>query len=278
MEEQPSHVKRKHYDKQTYSRLLNQLTQLMEEVPKLRPDRDAWDIEGDWAATGTIYFVDVAYQPLFEKLRGFACRTIKLVNMDRPAVRITFYRKHRYWLLKDKDLPINQKIEQIQAHINDLTVKAQILESKLDKMIAPKQAEAKGQIGSYWEQVNTWRTILATPERYEIAVSNYSRQHFYVTINYKYRLPSNDFANEQEHLLNTQRDRLGNITQVRYNILFIDPIEILRDHPYQNREVESYLSNFPIKSEAGRQTVYARLRLETDALESFKLFIPTDKV
>jgi hypothetical protein len=269
MEEQPSHAKRKHYDQQTYARMLNELTQLMEEVPKLRPDRDAWDIEGDWAATGTIHFVDVIHQPLFEVLRSFDCRTIKLVNMNRPAVRITFYRKHRYWLLKDKDLPIDQKVEQIQAHINDLTVKAQILESRLDKMIAPKRAEAKGQIVSYWEQVNTWRTILDAPAQYEIAVSNYSRQHFYVTVNYKYRLPSGDFANEQEHLLNTQRDRLGNITQVRYNILFIDPIEILRDHPYQNREVEGFLNNFPIKSEAGRQTIYARLRPETDALKSF---------
>ena len=269
MEEQPSHAKRKHYDPQTYARLLADLTQLMEEVPKLRPDRDAWDIEGDWAATGTIYFVDAVHQPLFETIRHFDCRTIKLVNLDRPAVRITFYRNHRYWLLKDKDLLIDQKVEQIQTYINDLTVKAQILESKLDKMIPQKQAEAKGQIGKYREQVNTWREILASPGQYEIAISNYNRQHFYVTINYKYRLPSGDFTNEQEHLLNTQRDRLGNITQVRYNILFIDPTEILRDHPYQNREVEGYLNNFPIKSEAGRQTIYARLRPETDALKSF---------
>jgi chaperonin cofactor prefoldin len=269
MEEQSSHAKRKHYDRQTYARLLNELTKLMEEVPKLRPDRNAWDIEGDWAATGTVYFVDIIHQPLFETIRGFDCRTIKLVNMDRPAIRITFYRKHRYWLLKGKDLPSDQKVEQIQAHINDLTEKAQILESKLDKMPASKQAEAKGQISSYWEQVNTWCTILATPEHYEIAVSNYSRQHFYVTVNYKYRLPSGDFTNEQEHLLNTQRDRLGNITQVRYNILFVDPIEILRDHPYQNREVEGYLNNFPIKAEAGRQTIYARLRPEIDTLKSY---------
>lgn len=275
MEEQPSHAKRKHYDQQTYARLLAELTQLMEEVPKLRPDRDAWDIEGDWAATGIICFVDAIHQPLFETVRGFDCRTIKLVNMDRSAVRITFYRKHRYWLLKDKDLPIDQKIEQIQAHINELTVKAQILESKLDKMIPQKQAEAKGQIGMYWEQVNTWRAILDSPTQYEIAISNYSRQHFYVTINYKYRLPSGDFANEQEHLLNTQRDRLGNITQVRYNIVFVDTSEILRDHPYQNREVEGYLNNFPIKSEAGRQTIYARSRPEADALASFSIF---DKV
>ena len=269
MEEPVSHAIRKHYDQLTYARLLDQLTQLMEDVPKLRPDRQAWDIEGDWAATGTIYFVDAAHQSLFETLRHFDCRTIKIVNMDRPAVRITFYKKHRYWLLKDKDLPSNQKVEQIQAYINDLTAKAQVLEAKLDKLIPQKRAEAKGQIGMYWEQVTTWREIMANPGQYEMAISNYSRQHVYVTVNYKYRLPTGEFANEQEHLLNTQRDRIGNITQVRYNILFVDTNEILREHPYQNREVEGYLNNFPIKTQTGRQTIYARPRPETDALKSF---------
>lgn len=270
MDEQTSHAKRKHYDPQTYARLLDQLTQLMEEVPKLRPDRNAWDIEGDWAATGTIHFVDVAHQPLFESMRHFDCRTIKLINLDRPAVRITFYRKHRYWLLKDKDLPIHKKLEQIQTYIDELSNKAQVLESKLDKMLPQKQVEVRGQLAQYAQQVDTWNDIMTNPGQYEMAISNYSRQHFYVTVNYKYKLPSGDFANEQEHLLNTQRDRLGNITQVRYNILFIDPMDILRDHPYQNREVEGYLNNFSIKSEMGRQILYARKRPDVDTLKSFE--------
>lgn len=269
MEEQPSHAKRKHYEPHIYAYYLADLTQLMEEVPKLRPDRDAWDIEGDWASTGIIYFVDAIHQPLFETISHFDCRTIKLVNIGFPAVRITFYRKHRYWLLKDKDLPIAEKVVQIQTYIDDLTVKAQILVTKLDTMPVHKHAEAKGQLGKYREQVQIWQEILFSPEQYEIAVSNYSRQHFYVTVNYKYRLPSGDYANAQEHLLNTQRDRLGNITQLRYNILFIDPIEILRDHPYQNREIEGYLNAFPIQSEVGKHTMYARMRPEVDTLSSF---------
>lgn len=269
-DELASHTKRKHYDQQTYARLLTQFTQLMDNVPKLRPDRDAWDIEGDWASTGVIHFVDMAYQPFFETVRNFDCRSIKMVNLDRPAVRITFYRKHRYFLLKDKDLPLDQKVEQVKQYIDDLTVKAQILESKLEGLNAIKRAEAKGKIGLYWQQVQTWREILDNPTRYEMAVSNYSRQHFYVTANYKYRLASGDYANAQEHLLNTQRDMLGNITQVRYNIFFVDPVEILRDHPYQNREVEGYLDNFAVKSEVGRVTLYARLRPENDSIESFQ--------
>lgn len=269
-EEQVGHTKRKHYDQQTYARLLEQFTRLMEDVPKLRPDRDAWDIEGDWASTGIIHFVDAVYQPYFETIRDFDCRTIKMVNLDRPAVRITFYRKHRYFLWKDKDLPADQKTEQIKQYIDSLITKAQLLESKLDGMNAMKLSEAKGKIGLYWEQIRIWEEILENPSRYEMAVSNYSRQHLYVTANYKYRLPSGDYANAQEHLLNTQRDMLGNITQVRYNIFFVDSVEILRDHPYQNREVEGYLDNFTIKSVVGRDTLYARLKPENDSIDSFK--------
>ena len=271
MEEQPTRAKRKHYEPAVYARLFEEFTRLIDDVPKLRPDRDAWDIEGDWVSTGTIYFIDAIHQPLFESIQDFDCRTIKLVNIGQPAARITFYRKHRYWLLKDKDIPLDEKITQIQTFINDFSVKAQILETKLDQMPPHKMAEAKGQIGMYWQQVQTWREILNNPAQYEIASSNYAQQHFYVTVNYKYRLQSGDYANEQEHLLNTQRDRHGNITQVRYNILFVDTNEILRDHPYQNREIEKYLNGFPIQSAAGRHTLYARLRLDSaDGQETFQ--------
>lgn len=269
MDETSSHTKRKKYDAPTYARLLDQLTQLVDEVPKLRPNRDEWDIEGDWAATGTVHFVEATHQPLFDSIRHFDCRTIKLVNLDCPAARMTFYRKHRYWLLKHKDLSTIQKTEFIQAHLEDLLAKAQNLEDKLNKVPPAKQVQTKAQIGLYWQQVNTWQTILAKPQLYEMAISNYARQHFYVTLNYKYRLPTGEYANQQEHLLNHQRDRAGNITQLRYNIIFIDPQEILREHPYQNREVEAYLATFPIQSELGRQTLYARPRAETPWLELF---------
>lgn len=265
MDEQTGHTKRKRYDERTYARLLEQLTGIMQDVPKLRPDRDAWDVEGDWAATGVIYFVDAHYQPLFESLRDFDCRTIKLVNMDRPAVRLTFYRKHRYKLVRDKDLSPEEKTAQIQSYINGLAETVYALQSRIDS----QRAEVKNQISHCRQQIEQWRAILAEPKRYEIALSNYNRQHFYVTVNYKYRLADGSYDNEQEHLLNTQRDRLGNITQVRYNILFIDTSEILREHPYQNREIENYLNGFPIQSDAGRLTIYARLRADDGVVEGF---------
>ncbi|GAB2798306.1 hypothetical protein GCM10027275_49860 [Rhabdobacter roseus] len=270
MEDQPSHAKRKQYEPHVYARLLGELTQLMDDVPKLYPDRNVWDIEGDWNATGVIYFVDAAHKPLFSSIKDFDCRTIKLVNLGRPAARITFYRKHRYWLLKDKDIPLDQKIEQIRAYLENLAVKSQDLEDKIDGMTQPKRREAMETIHRNQKEISTWHSILDNITDYELALSNYSRLHFYVTVNYKYRLESGEYANEQEHLLNPQRDRAGNVTQLRYNIIFVDPVEILRDHPYQNREVEGFLNNFPIKSEMGRNTIYARPRPENVSIEKFK--------
>ncbi|MBO0953153.1 hypothetical protein [Fibrella forsythiae] len=249
---------RKQYTKPEYDRLLQLFTHLMNQVPKLRPDRDAWDIEGDWAATGVIHFVDAAYQPLFEPVYDFDCRSIKFVNLHRPAVRVTFYRKHRYRLIKARDMTTDMKVEQIRLYVEDLTTKARALEAKLSQLFAAGQDDARQKLQLYRQQIQAWQQILLQPGRYELAMSNYERQHLYVTANYKYRLPEGDYANQQEHLLNTQRDRLGNITQVRYNIFFIDPAEIIREHPYQNREVEGYLAAFPIKSEVGKYKLYAR--------------------
>ncbi|MEZ0487884.1 hypothetical protein [Fibrella aquatica] len=249
---------RKHYARPEYDRLLQLLTHLMNQVPKLRPDRDAWDIEGDWAATGVIHFVDAAYQALFEPVYDFDCRSIKFVNLHKPAVRVTFYRKHRYRLVKAKDMTTDMKVEQIRLYVDDLTAKAGALEAKLNQLFVTDKPGIQDKLELYHQQIGEWQQILLRPEHYELALSNYERQHLYVTANYKYRLPSGEYANQQEHLLNTQRDRLGNITQVRHNIFFIDPAEIVREHPYQNREVEGYLAAFPIKSEVGKYRLYAR--------------------
>ena len=268
--DQGTYGKRKRYEPQTYAKLLSELTQLTEDVPKLTPDRNVWDIEGNWASTGAIYLVDAAHQARFEEIHSFDCRTIKLVNFGKPAARITFYQKHRYWLLKDKDMPLNQKADQIKGYVHGLAIEVETLEAKLDKMGLTKRKETLSIIGEHREEIKKWRAIFDNLTNYEMAVSNYSRQYFYITVNYKYRLPSGEYTNEQEHLLNPQRDRAGNITQPRYNIIFVDPYEILRDHPYQNREVEGFLENFPVKTTTGRNTIYARLRPENDSIQKFQ--------
>ncbi|GAB3880893.1 hypothetical protein [Spirosoma agri] len=263
-------AKRKKYEPAIYAQLLTALTQVMDGTNLLRPDRETWDIEGDWSMTGTMHFVDSAYQPLFEPFADFDCRTIKIVNYGRPAVRMTFYRKHRYWLLKDRDLPILEKKARVTEYINQLIVNSEILVQKSTQMTGTKLSEAKGQLALMNDQIKAWSIVRENVADYELAISNYQREHYYCYINYKYRTKEDDFANEQVHLLNPQRDRLGTITQVRHNIVFIDTSEIRREHPYQNKEIDGFLGRFTMQSEVGRHQLYARLRPDADSIEAFE--------
>lgn len=267
--EKHSH-KRKHYEPQEYALKLRRLTQLMNVADKLHPDRNEWDIEGEWNGTGVIYFVDGRLQSLFADYQDFDCRTIKLVNFGRPAARLTFFKKHRYWVLKNADLTVDDKTLRITNYLNELIVKKEILLDKLDSLNGTALSDGKGQIGLMQEEITTWKQVLDNLNDYDLAVSNYQREYHYVTLNYKYRLSDGEqeYKNGQEHLLNPQRDRQGVITQQRYNIIFIDVREIHREHPHQHKEIENFLNNFPLVSQAGKQQIYARPK-PADGLKTF---------
>ncbi|SFF28696.1 hypothetical protein [Spirosoma endophyticum] len=264
-------VKRKHYDAAYYALMLQDLTQIMNQVPKLRADRDSWDIEGDWADTGTIHFVDAAYQPYFTRFTDFDCRSIKIVNYGRPAVRMSFFKEHKFWVIKDKDLPRDEKIARIQLYLNDLGSKEDRMRSKLHKLSGSELTQAKANIALWQSEQTAWKELMAHVDTIEMAISNYERVHKYVTLNYKFILnEEGDFANEQEHMLNPQKDRTGTINQPRYNIIFIDTDHIRRDHPYQSKQIDKYLGGFGLKSQAGLYTLYARIRPELDSIASFE--------
>jgi len=262
--------KRKKYDPVTYDRLKRELANLLTEIPHLAPDRQAWDIEGDWSVTGTMHFLDRVYMPRFAAYADFDCRTIKIVNFAKPALRMTFFKKHRYWLLKDKDLPILDKQAKIKEYINQMIVKAQMIGDKASHFAGPQLSQAKGDVAHRYAEANTWQEVLDNLEEYEIAISNYQREHYYTYINYKFRLDETELDNEQVHLLNPQRDRMGNITQVRHNIVFIDATEIFREHPYQNKEIDGFLNRFTIQTEIGRHQIYARVKPYAGSVEDFE--------
>lgn len=264
-------VKRKRYDTAYYALILQDLTLIMNQVPKLRVDRDNWDIEGDWADTGTIHFVDAGYQPYFTRFTDFDCRSIKIVNYGRPAVRMTFFKEHKFWVLKDRDLPRDEKVARIQLYLNDLGAKTDRALSKLHKLSGSELTQAKADIALWQSEQTAWNDLMANVDMIEMAISNYERVHKYVTLNYKFILnEEGDFANAQEHMLNPQKDRLGTINQPRYNIIFVDTDHIRRDHPYQSKQIDKYLGGFGLKSQAGLYTLYARIRPELDSIASFE--------
>ncbi len=258
-------TKRKTYPVPEYARLLSLLARAAENVDKLHPDRNSWDIEGDWNGTGVIYFLDSRLQPTFSEFELFDCRSIKLVNYGKPAVRLTFFKKHKYWLLKNADISQDDKKLRISNYINELLVKAEIIADRLDALPGVKQTEQLGKIGGMREEIRAWRQVLDQIDDFELAVSNYRRDYQYVTLNYKYRLDTGEYANGQEHLLNPQRDNQGAVTQQRYNLIFVDVREIEREHPHQHKEIENYLNNFPLMTQSGKQQLYARPKVLTDS-------------
>ncbi len=268
--------KRKSYTPEEYAIKLRGLTLLMQAVDKLHPDRNQWDIEGDWNGTGVIHFVDGRNQSLFADYKDFDCRTIKLVNFGRPAARLTFFKKHRYWVLKNADLTREEKTTRITSYINELIVKKEILLDKTDRLTGMALSDAKGQLGLMREEINAWEKVLHNVDSFDMAVSNYQRDYHYLTLNYKYRATDQEqeYKNGQEHLLNPQRDNRGVITQQRFNIVFIDLREISREHPHQHKEIENFLNNFTLVSQTGKQQLYARLK-PLDEVTTFENAAPT---
>jgi hypothetical protein len=272
--------KRKIYDPADYVRQLRRLTEFMRVVDKLQPDRNTWDIEGEWNGTGVIHFVDARNQSLFEDFQHFDCRTIKLVNYGRPATRLTFFKKHKYILLKNADLTLEEKGIRITNYVNEITVKRAIKLDRVDKLTGAALSDERGQIGMLEQEIKTWKEVLLNLDQYDFAVSNYRRDYQYVTLNYKYKSSEQDYANAQEHLLNPQRDKQGIITQQRYNIIFVDTREVNREHPHQHKEIENFLNNFPLVTQTGKQQLYARPRPPepiTDELSSLRKDVPKEK-
>lgn len=250
--------KRKSYEPVEYALQLRRLTQFMQVVDKLQPDRNTWDIEGEWNGTGVIHFVDSRNQSLFAEFEHFDCRTIKLVNFGKPATRLTFFKKHKYILLKNSDLTQEDKEIRITNYINELTVKRSIKLDKIDRLTGAALSDERGLIGMMEQEIKTWQEVLRNLDQYDFAVSNYRRDYQYVTLNYKYRTTEQEYANAQEHLLNPQRDGKGVITQQRFNIIFVDTREIGREHPHQHKEIETFLNNFSLVTQVGKQQLYAR--------------------
>ena len=196
--------KRKTYPPDTYAVLIRELNQAMTEVPKIKPDRDTWDIEGDWSGTGTVHFVEGRYQSLFASFADFDCRTVKLTNYGQPAARISFFQKFRYWVIKESSLNAKEKEQWISNYLDKEYIELQILRDKCETNVyaGAKLSQIRGEMAARYEQLDTWQAVLDDLESFELAVSNYERRHHYCTMNYKYLKPDLTYANSDVHLLN----------------------------------------------------------------------------
>ena len=249
--------RRRLYPPEVYTRLTNELHALIDTTPNLKPDRETWDIEGNWKETGHIYFIDYKYHRPFLRLIDFDCRNIKLVNLERPAARLTFFAKHHYKLRKAEQIDRAEKETILTDYIEKL-------ESDIEKVLneeAAYEGRRLKKLESLREEQSHFTDYLNRIDSVDLAISNYHQQKMYTNVNIKYRThqPLDDeWDNESVYLLNHQRDREGQITQPRYNVIFIDVAEITNEHPLQNKEVHLYLARFPRRSFAGALRIYVR--------------------
>ncbi len=268
-----------------YAQKVAELEQLINDCSKLTPDRTRWDLDGSWEGV-TVHFVDAQQRAKFELWRDFDCKTIKLVNYDTPAVRIAFFAKHKYWVLKDEDIIEDEKRQRLIQLIDSIELRKARLESELhhsnppaltlfgnedttDRKIGVSATRINQLLDELTEEKKGWYTILNNLSSYELAFSTYRRGYTYLYIHWKYKLPNGEYDRANEHLLNNKRDKLGTITQPKQNIVFVDTEEIFRPHPFQNKEVELFLKKFPIRSSQAVPDVYARKRPDSDSLEQF---------
>lgn len=262
--------KKEKYDKHVYAQLTQDLIKTVEEIPHLKPSRDDWDIEGDWSKAGTIHFLDAKYQASFERFSEFDCRSIKLVNLNKPAVKITFYLVHKYWIIKSKDLAAEEMETRVTEYINKLLITIENIQKK------PATTVGRNKIASARRELQQWSLVHNNLDAYEVAVSNYHRDHVYTNINFKYATAEMEYGNSQVHLLTSQRDSLGNISQLRHNVVFVDTEQIMRNHPYQNKTIELYLKRFTIKSSFNRDHLYAKIKSDYQSVKSFELNVPPE--
>lgn len=262
--------KTKFSDKE-YNYLLTGLLNEIAKTPKLKPDREDWDIEGRWDDCGDVIFIDSRHMVEFALWRDFGCKTVKLINYGHPAVKMSFYSKHKYWLKKPHDLTAEEQGEYIAEHLSALSQSVISLRAKINHLPPLAQAETHQRIHTTLAEIDAWQLIQAKSHQYELAVSTYQRGYAYLYISYKFILPNGDYDNASEHLLHHTRDRMGNINQTKLNVIFINLDEINRVHPQQNKEIEAYLGRFPHKTTSGAARLYARSRPELESQASFGL-------
>lgn len=247
--------------KQIEAALLTQLAM----IPSLIPhDPHPWDLHGpqQFLREGyRVQYVSAELMHLFAEHVQTPFDKLKFVNWEKPAVRITYYDKHKYWLTKDDQLGILTKSEYIQDYLNYLDTKQSKLMEKLNALPPGHSGQVlQDKLLALKQQQQHWQQVLQHPEAYEMVVSTYYSDYRYWYVGYKYRVDETTFDNEAVHLLSPIRESGGQIVATKLNVIFVDTEAILLDHDYQHKEIDGYLRQFDIRSLDIKAQLFARPR------------------
>ncbi len=198
-----------------------------------------------------IIFIEKEFMPLFAPMADDDIRSCKIVNFGKPAVELSFFTKHKYYLKKKVN----------PAYIRDfLRMQLNELIEKKDEIILviPLEMEKenlellKEQLDSYIRQIEDLKNINDNLEQYDFAISNYQMGYLYTELSYKYQTTEGNYDNENSHIIK------NNELEERINVIFIDEQAIQKPIANQQKKIDTYLATFPIQFTEPSKVIYLK--------------------
>ncbi|MGM9512412.1 hypothetical protein ACS5NO_32065 [Larkinella sp. GY13] len=230
---------RKVYDRQEYAEKTNQLRQLLAQITPPELDQATLQVFGNPGPLVQVQLVGADEMALFHALSDFDCRLIKLINFARPAIRIHYYEKHKYFLDKKPAL------DEIKGY---LFTEIDTLEEKLRENPDSINAHQKlSQLKGWIKQIH----------HKSFAISNYYKFYRYDYIAYNY-LSFQGVETASTHLIKHTTNRKNEVTIERTNVVFVDPEGLSTPTSHDNKQITKYLAEFPEQFEFPRFTLYVK--------------------
>ena len=193
------------------------------------------------------YFVPMQFMKEYAPFHqpGQPIKNLKLVNFGRPAVSISFFKKHKY------DVKREPKPQEVIRHLQDAR-------DELQQRALFEQLSA-GQLRRLQDYDQILREMRRQPDAYECCFSNYHHyyHYWYCTFRYFTDATLTQLDTDNEHLLKHTERIKGQVHQ-RLNIIFVDPHYITRTVPFDNKLVDRELERFTSRIEQGKTALYIR--------------------
>ena len=238
---------RKFYDLAEYKAKTDELETVLAKCSPLDLSDPKYQVSGQPTDLNQIVYISMLEMGLFSAFADFDCRLIKLLNYGRPAIALSYFNKHKYFV--DKKPPINEVKAILTDHIDNL------VEQHIEGDTSESNQLLKKQIKKY-------TALLKRADNHVYAYSNYSRNYVYAYVTYRYFAGQSpltgliDSANT--HLIKHTTNRDGEVTIERTNVIFVDEDSLSRRISYDNKQVDKFLIGFTDVINCGKYDLFIK--------------------
>lgn len=198
-----------------------------------------------------IIFIEKEFMPSFAPMADDDIRSCKIINFGKPAVELSFFTKHKYYL-KKKINPAYIR-DFLVMQLNELIEKKDEIISLIPLKMEKESLELlKEQLDSFIRQIEDLKNIIDNLEQYDFAISNYEMGYLYTELSYKYQTSEGNYDNENSHIIK------NNELEERINVIFIDEQAIQKPIANQQKKIDAYLATFPIQFSEPSKVIYLK--------------------